>query len=82
MDLTPRHAALPQSRGAATAGNCDLRLPHAKGTGQGVYLEATARQVSENEAEAAMALFSERSLAQGGQAFSAEDVRGSAPHRL
>jgi hypothetical protein len=29
-----------------------------------------------------MAVFSQRSLAQGGQAYSASDVRGSAPHRL
>ena len=52
------------------------------GTGQGVYLEATAEPVTENEVEAAMAVFSQRSLAQGGQAYSAGDVRGSAPHRL
>lgn len=58
----------------------DSRAPI--GTGQGVYLEATAGLVNENEVEIAMSVFSERSLAQGGQAFSAEDVRGSAPHRL
>jgi uncharacterized protein YhbP (UPF0306 family) len=52
------------------------------GTGQGVYLEATAEPVTENEVEATMAVFSQRSLAQGGQAYSAGDVRGSAPHRL
>jgi uncharacterized protein YhbP (UPF0306 family) len=42
----------------------DSRAPI--GTGQGVYLEATAEPVTENGFEAAMAVFSQRSLAHGG----------------
>ena len=58
----------------------DSRAPI--GTGQGVYFQAIARVVSEKDVETPMAAFSKRSLAQGGQAFAAEDVRGLAPHRL
>jgi pyridoxine/pyridoxamine 5'-phosphate oxidase len=50
-------------------------------TGRGVYIEAEAEEVTEeNEIERVMAIFSERSVAQGGAAYTAADVR--APSRL
>ena len=52
-------------------------------TGQGVYMSATARQVDDGaELEHGMEVFSRRSLRQGGRAFSPDDVRTPAPHRL
>jgi general stress protein 26 len=51
----------------------DSRVPI--DTGQGVYIEATAEQLTdEAEIERAMATFSERSVAQGGGEYSAADV--------
>ncbi|MFL5871831.1 MAG: pyridoxamine 5'-phosphate oxidase family protein [Solirubrobacterales bacterium] len=44
-------------------------------TGRGVYLEATAEQVTDDaEVDRLMAAFSNRSVAQGGSAYSAADV--------
>ena len=52
------------------------------GTGQGVYVEAVAAEVPETELEPAIAVFSRRSQAQGGEEWTAADVRPPAPHRL
>ena len=52
------------------------------GTGQGVYMEATAAEVPEAELEPAVAVFSERSHAQGGEGWTVAEVRPPAPHRL
>jgi general stress protein 26 len=54
----------------------DSRVPI--DTGQGVYIEATAEQLTdEAEIERAMAVFSERSVAQGGREYPAADVTDS-----
>jgi nitroimidazol reductase NimA-like FMN-containing flavoprotein (pyridoxamine 5'-phosphate oxidase superfamily) len=52
------------------------------GNGRAVYMEGTASVVDESERERLMATFSERSLVQGGHAWSVEDVTAGAPHRL
>ena len=58
----------------------DSRAPI--GSGQGVYLRATAGEVAEADLGTAIAIFSSRSVAQGAPPWSADDVRGSAPFRL
>ena len=51
-------------------------------TGRGVYMEATAGQVTDDaEVERLMSLFSERSVAQGGSAWTAAEVRPPADLR-
>jgi hypothetical protein len=53
------------------------------GTGQAVYMSALAEQVGdETEVDRGMAIFSERSLAQGGRAWTSEDVQPTARLRL
>lgn len=52
------------------------------GQGQGVYMPAVAQQLSGDEADRGIALFSRRSLAHGGVAWSVDDVGPSARHRL
>lgn len=52
------------------------------GTGTGVYMEATAAQVADDEIDGAIAIFSERSQRQGGGPFGGDDVREPAEHRL
>jgi len=52
-------------------------------TGQGVYIEARAEQVADDaEVERLMAVFSTRSLAQGGKEYGAADVGPDAAFRL
>lgn len=60
----------------------DSRTP--VGTGRAVYLEASAGEVVADEAEAdrLMAVFSDRSLGQGGQAWSRDDATGDTELRL
>jgi nitroimidazol reductase NimA-like FMN-containing flavoprotein (pyridoxamine 5'-phosphate oxidase superfamily) len=59
----------------------DSRVPI--DTGQGVYIEATAEQLTADaEIERAMATFSERSVAQGGGEYGAADVGSAAPFRV
>ena len=58
----------------------DSRAPI--GTGQGVYLRATAGEVPEADLEAGIAVFSARSVAHGAPAWSADDVREAAPIHL
>jgi general stress protein 26 len=51
-------------------------------TGRGVYLEAEANEVADDaEVERIMAIFSERSVAQGGSAWTAAEVRAPADLR-
>jgi uncharacterized protein YhbP (UPF0306 family) len=52
------------------------------GTGQGVYMEAVAEQLSGADAEHGIAIFSRRSLAQGGVEWTAADVSPPADKRL
>ncbi|GAA1860305.1 pyridoxamine 5'-phosphate oxidase family protein [Asanoa iriomotensis] len=52
------------------------------GQGQAVYAEAVAAEIPEASAEAAIALFSARSVAQGGHTWSVADVAGPAQFRL
>ncbi len=55
----------------------------AVGTGQAVYMEATARELTEAaELEHGIEMFSGVSEAQGAPAWSVEDVRAPAAHRL
>ena len=52
------------------------------GTGVGVYMDAVAEQLTGPEAERGMALFSSRSLAQGGHEWTVADVTAPAELRL
>jgi nitroimidazol reductase NimA-like FMN-containing flavoprotein (pyridoxamine 5'-phosphate oxidase superfamily) len=52
------------------------------GTGQGVYLRARAAEVNDDEREPGIEVFSRRSQAHGGVAWTAADVRGDAELRL
>jgi pyridoxine/pyridoxamine 5'-phosphate oxidase len=52
------------------------------GTGQGVYMEAVAEEVTGAELERGIEVFSRRSLATGGGAWTPGDVQGAAGLRL
>jgi nitroimidazol reductase NimA-like FMN-containing flavoprotein (pyridoxamine 5'-phosphate oxidase superfamily) len=52
------------------------------GTGQGVYFEATAELVPDDELEQAAAIFSARSRQQGGEVFTTAEVTPPAEHRM
>jgi pyridoxine/pyridoxamine 5'-phosphate oxidase len=52
------------------------------GTGQGVYMAATAEEVTGDARVAAMAVFSRRSLGHGGGAVALDDVEAPAEFRL
>jgi hypothetical protein len=52
------------------------------GTGQAVYMTATAREVADDELDQWIDVFSRRSLEHGGGAFQVADVRAPAPLRL
>jgi nitroimidazol reductase NimA-like FMN-containing flavoprotein (pyridoxamine 5'-phosphate oxidase superfamily) len=52
------------------------------GTGQGVYLRARAAEVSDDERDHAIEVFSQRSQAHGGVAWMPADVHGDAELRL
>jgi pyridoxine/pyridoxamine 5'-phosphate oxidase len=52
------------------------------GTGQGVYMCATATQVDNGDLDRAIKIFSERSLAHGGAAWAVADVTGRSGLRL
>ncbi len=52
------------------------------GTGQGVYMAAVARMMDGAAAEHGIEVFSARSLAQGGRAWTVSDVRPDGPYRL
>ncbi len=52
------------------------------GAGQGVYLRADAEEVTGAGLERGIGVFSRRSAAHGGVAWTRDDVRGRAPFRL
>jgi Pyridoxamine 5'-phosphate oxidase len=52
------------------------------GTGQGVYMPAVAEEVTGAELERGIEVFSRRSLAHGGPAWTLDDVQGEAGIRL
>ena len=52
------------------------------GQGQGVYMPAVAEELAGDEAERGIEVFSRRSLAHGGVAWTVGDVTPSARHRL
>ena len=52
------------------------------GRGQAVYVEATAEPLAGDGEERAIGVFSKRSVAHGGPAWTTEDVRSPAPLRL
>ena len=52
------------------------------GEGQGVYMSAVAEELGGDEATRGIETFSRRSLAHGGVAWSIDDVRPPARHRL
>jgi nitroimidazol reductase NimA-like FMN-containing flavoprotein (pyridoxamine 5'-phosphate oxidase superfamily) len=58
----------------------DSRAPI--GTGQGVYISATAEQVSSDTLARAIETFSRRSIGHGGAAWTVEDVRAGSGLRL
>jgi hypothetical protein len=58
----------------------DSRAPI--GTGQGVYVAAHGEQLSGDDAEHGIGVFSARSLAQGGLEWTTDDVTGDARLRL
>jgi uncharacterized protein YhbP (UPF0306 family) len=52
------------------------------GTGQGVYMSAVAEEVTGDDVDRGIGIFSRRSVAQGAAAWTADDVRPPARHRL
>lgn len=52
------------------------------GTGQGVYLDATAALVEDADLARGTAVFSDRSLGHGGHAWTVDDVRAGSDIRL
>jgi nitroimidazol reductase NimA-like FMN-containing flavoprotein (pyridoxamine 5'-phosphate oxidase superfamily) len=52
------------------------------GTGQGVYMSATAKLLEDDETARGIGAFSRRSLAHGGREWTSEDVRPGAGLRL
>jgi pyridoxine/pyridoxamine 5'-phosphate oxidase len=58
----------------------DSRQP--PGSGQGVYISATAEQVAESDLDRGVAIFSEASQANSAAAWSRSDIQPPARHRL
>jgi uncharacterized protein YhbP (UPF0306 family) len=52
------------------------------GTGQGVYMSAVAEELTGDDLERSIRIFSRRSEAAGARAWTREDVRPPAPRRL
>ena len=52
------------------------------GTGQGVYMTATAREVADDELEQCIEVFSRRCVEHGGGPFGVAEARAPAPLRL
>jgi nitroimidazol reductase NimA-like FMN-containing flavoprotein (pyridoxamine 5'-phosphate oxidase superfamily) len=79
-DPAARHSANLAVRPQLSLAIFDSHAPI--GTGRGVYVAAVADQPAGAELEHAVAVFSARSLAQGGVAWCAADVSGDARLRL
>jgi uncharacterized protein YhbP (UPF0306 family) len=52
------------------------------GTGQGVYMSAVAEELTGDDVDRGIGIFSRRSVAEGAAAWTADDVRPPAGHRL
>jgi hypothetical protein len=52
------------------------------GTGQGVYMSAVGAELTGDELDRGIEIFSRRSEAQGGRAWTSEDAQPPAPYRL
>jgi len=79
-DPTARHSVNLAVRPQLSVAIFDSHAPI--GTGQGVYVAGVADQPAGPELEHAIAVFSERSLAQGGVAWTAAEVSGDTRFRL
>jgi nitroimidazol reductase NimA-like FMN-containing flavoprotein (pyridoxamine 5'-phosphate oxidase superfamily) len=75
-----RHSRNIASRPAISIVVFDSTVP--EGTGQAVYMEATAAEVADAELGGAIEMFSTASLVGGAEAWSLADVRAPARHRL
>jgi nitroimidazol reductase NimA-like FMN-containing flavoprotein (pyridoxamine 5'-phosphate oxidase superfamily) len=75
-----RHSQNLQARSEVGIVIFDSSVPIS--TGQGVYMTATAEEVSADQREGALDLFSRRGVSHGGRAWTSEDVVAPAPHRL
>jgi hypothetical protein len=75
-----RHSANLASRRELSVVIFDSQVPI--GTGQAVYMEATAELVNDGDIDPAIEVFSNRSLEHGGAAWTRDDVLPPAPHRL
>ena len=58
----------------------DSRAPI--GTGQGVYMDAVARELTRTDLEISIGVYSRHSLAHGGNEWKVEDVQSPAAYRL
>jgi uncharacterized protein YhbP (UPF0306 family) len=75
-----RHSRILEGRGQVAIVIFDSSVPI--GTGQGVYMSAVAQEVGGDERSAGIEMFSRRSLAHGGHAWTLQDVESPARLRL
>jgi nitroimidazol reductase NimA-like FMN-containing flavoprotein (pyridoxamine 5'-phosphate oxidase superfamily) len=75
-----RHSRNLAARDSVSIAIFDSSVPI--GTGQAVYMTATAREVVGDELEDLVGVFARRSVEHGGGPFTAADVRAPAPLRL
>jgi nitroimidazol reductase NimA-like FMN-containing flavoprotein (pyridoxamine 5'-phosphate oxidase superfamily) len=75
-----RHSRNLEGRGQVAIVIFDSSVP--VGTGQGVYVSAVAQAVGGDERSAGIEMFSRRSLAHGGHAWTLQDVASPARLRL
>ena len=75
-----RHSRNLDGRGQVAIVIFDSSVPI--GTGQGVYMSAVAQEVGGDERSAGIEMFSRRSLAHGGHAWTLQDVESRARLRL
>ena len=79
-DPAARHSRNLAARADVSVAIFDSHAPI--GTGQGVYLAGTAQQLAGPDLAHGIGVFSRRSLAQGGRAWTPDDVGGDARLRL
>ncbi len=75
-----RHSRNIAERPEVSAAIFDSRQPI--GTGEGLYVQGVAAQVTGPDLEHGLEVFSTEAVAQGGRRWTSEDVTGSALHRL